>query len=124
MGYMAAGIVARVLFPGRAEVCFDVLRITIWALPASGAAYMMGYAMNAAGKDRVQTRITLISQGVGLLMTIALVLRFGLIGACWSFLARPCISACLLAAYAAQRSSTRHAAGAMVRELGPKCEHA
>ena len=44
----------------------------------------MGYALNAAGRDATHARLSFLVACVNLLLTVALVLRWGLIGASWA----------------------------------------
>lgn len=83
-----SGPLAHVLFQTNWEVCQTVIRITIWSLPLIGVESVMGYALNAAGRDARQARYTLYAAVLSLLIAAVLVIRFGLIGACWSFLLR------------------------------------
>ena len=85
---LVAGPVARLLFPGRAEVCEQVMRVTIWSLPLAGVMCIMGHALNALNKDAVQARASLVGAVCHLLVAAALVWRFGLVGACWSVVLR------------------------------------
>jgi len=79
---------AHVLFQTNWEVCQTVIRITIWSLPLMGVESVMGYALNAANRDARQARYTLYSAALSLVVALVLVIKFGLIGACWSFLLR------------------------------------
>ena len=83
-----AGPISRLLFKERAEMCEQVVRITIWLLPSMGAHFCLGYLLNALDKDAQQARMSLVASMINLGLTAALVLAFGLIGACWSMVIR------------------------------------
>lgn len=85
---LVAGPVARLLFPGRAEVCEQVMRLTIWSLPLVGVASIFGHALNALGRDAAQARATLAAAVIHLPLAGLLVWRFGITGACWSIILR------------------------------------
>lgn len=85
---LLASQIAQLLFPGRGEVCAQVLRITIWLLPLMGLHCVMSYALNAMNKDAVQARASLLGGMAALLTTGVLVWQCGLIGACWSMVLR------------------------------------
>lgn len=95
--YLVAGQVSQFLFPGRAELCERVMRITIWSLPLVGAATMFGHALNALGRDAAQARGTLAASLCHLPIAAVLVWRFGVIGACWSVVLRWAILVVILA---------------------------
>jgi O-antigen/teichoic acid export membrane protein len=87
---IAAGVtlvsspVARWLFPSEPALCARVMQITIWSLPLLAIGGPMGYALNAAGRDATHARLSLIVAGLNLLLTVVLVLKWGLIGASWA----------------------------------------
>jgi O-antigen/teichoic acid export membrane protein len=80
--------IAELLFPGRAELCYQVMRITIWLLPAMGVHFIVGYLLNALDRDAAQARLSLAASAFNLAMTATLVWNFGIIGACWSMVLR------------------------------------
>lgn len=92
-----SGPLAHVLFQKNWEVCRKVICITIFSLPLLGVESVMGYALNAAGRDARQARFTLYSAVLSLAVAVVLVTEFGLIGACWSFLLRSAIKIAFIA---------------------------
>lgn len=87
-----AGPIADLLFPGRSVACREVIRITIWTVPLGAIAGAMGYALNAVGRERYEARAMLNSTVCGVAVSAYLVWRFGLIGGCWSLIARYVVS--------------------------------
>lgn len=85
---LVARPVSELLFPGKAAVAEQVMRITIWLLPVMGVQYMVGYALIAFDKDAENTKASLVGAAVSLVLTGLLVWKFGLIGACWSMVLR------------------------------------
>jgi O-antigen/teichoic acid export membrane protein len=83
-----AGPIARLLFKEQAEICEQVMRITIWVLPSMGAHFCLGYLLNAMDRDAAQAKLSLVASVINLGITAVLVLRFGIIGACWSMVLR------------------------------------
>lgn len=90
--FVLAGPIARLLFPGQYEICRTVIRITVWWVPLIGFAYGMGYALNAAGRERDEARIAITSTLVSLAVSVALIATFGLIGACAALVAKAAIA--------------------------------
>ena len=93
---LSAGVLGRVLFPGDAELFTTVARVTCWALPLVGVEAVLGYAINAAGKDAAQARASVPAAALSLLSSVALIGVFGLHGACWSMLIRPMVRTAFL----------------------------
>jgi O-antigen/teichoic acid export membrane protein len=85
---MLAGPIARLLFPGRAETCEQVIRISIWLLPLMGVVWLLGTGLNAMNRDAAQARASLIAATGSLVLSTLLIWRFGLIGACWAMVLR------------------------------------
>ncbi len=83
-----AGPLAHVLFSKNAELCQRVMSVTIWSLPMLGVGNVMGYGLNAVGKDSSQAKMTLYTTILSLASAVVLVTMFGVIGACWSYLLR------------------------------------
>ena len=122
---LVAGPVARLLFPGRAEICEHVMRVTIWLLPVMGLEYIIGTGLSAMHKDAAQARAAFIGGVCNLLMTAALCWRFGIMGAAWSMVLRyvvklivlaPVVARCgqqLMAETAAARAQSDDAAPAV-----------
>jgi len=88
---LLAGFVARILFPKQPAGCEHVIAITIWALPLVGIETMLGYSLNAAGKEAVQARRSFWSSIVGLAIGAVLVGGWKLEGACWFMLIRSAV---------------------------------
>jgi O-antigen/teichoic acid export membrane protein len=99
-----AGLIAGILFPTHAALCEHVIRITIWALPLGGLEYVMGCALNAAGREAALARADLSANLAYLAISVPLRVCFGLEGACGALVLRPIIGASfrvpLLLAYA------------------------
>ena len=71
-----------------ADICQQVIRITIWALPLMGLESMIGYALNAAGKEGLVTRYASYAVTISLPLVVVLVMSFGIVGACYSLVSR------------------------------------
>lgn len=91
-----APAIARLLFPHNVDACRDVMRITIWSLPLLAVFKSLSCGLRANGQfDRVARAgigATLLSVG----LAFFLVRRFGLPGACLSWVARPALAAVFL----------------------------
>lgn len=87
-GTLLAGPVANLLFPGRAEVCESVMRITVWLLPLMGLQCVLSYALNAVHADAAQAKASVTGAILSVFIAVILVWRFGLVGASWSMVAR------------------------------------
>jgi O-antigen/teichoic acid export membrane protein len=87
VSFLAAPISA-VLFSDPVGACADVMRISIWSLPLLGAAYVMGYSLNAAGKETIAARCAISANVCSAALSVVLIWRFGLAGAAWSCVAR------------------------------------
>jgi O-antigen/teichoic acid export membrane protein len=96
-GWAAAGPLGRLLLPGHAADFASVARITIWMVPLLGVELVMGYALNAAGRDALQAKLAVPAAIIGLAASAGLVWGFGLIGASWSMVLRPVIRGAFLA---------------------------
>ncbi len=96
-GMLAADPIGRVLLPGQSELFVFAVRVTIWSVPLTALELVMGYALNAAGKDAVQARLAMPAAALSLAGSVALVLGLGVPGACWSMLFRPALRAMFLA---------------------------
>jgi O-antigen/teichoic acid export membrane protein len=96
-GMFAVGPIGRLLFPNDVAVFSTVMRITIWALPLVSLDAVLGYALNAAGKDAAQAKATVPAAVTGLLGAVVLISTLGLTGACWSMLLRPAVRVAFLA---------------------------
>jgi O-antigen/teichoic acid export membrane protein len=94
--FLLATQIALVLFPTQAEACAYVIRITMWGLPLWSIEYMMRFALTAAGKDAMQLRQNLMAAAVIMPLTAALVVGWGLAGACWAALLTPVVKSLAL----------------------------
>ena len=112
-----SGPLAHILFEKNWEVCQKVICITIWSLPLMGIESVMGYALNAAGRDARQARFTFYSATVSLLLAVILVMKFGLIGACWSFLLRSVVKIAFIARLFARTFSPALPVGRLAKIL-------
>jgi len=94
--FFLATPIALVLFPTQAAQCAYVIRMTMWGLPLWSIEHMMRYALTAAGKDELQLRQNLISAAVIMPLTTALVVGWGLAGACWAAILTPVVKSLAL----------------------------
>lgn len=117
-GMLVAELIGRVLLPGHSQLFSMVVRITIWSLPLTILELVMGYSLNACGKEATQARLAVPSAAASLLCSIALVYTFGLPGACWSMVLRPAVRGAFLlpAVLRTFRPATQHS---RVAEFAP-----
>lgn len=114
VGMLCAEPLGQLLLPGQAQVFARVIQITIWSLPLTALELVMGYSLNACGKDAIQAKLAVPSSLASLCCSIALVSTFGLTGACWSMVLRPAVrGAFLLPATVRTFRTTREAPGAV-----------
>ena len=92
MSMFLAVPIAQILFPTDPQLCTTVIQITVWALPLVGTDFIMMFALNAAGRETSQARIVLLSNILTLATSTVLIFRFGLIGACVSWVVRHPVS--------------------------------
>lgn len=85
---LIAGPIAQILFPAQAALCRQVMQISVWWLPLQGLAGVMGYALNAAGRERDETRLSIASNVTSIAVSTGLILAFGLTGAAWATVCR------------------------------------
>jgi len=85
---LIAGPVAKILFPAQATLCRQVMQISVWWLPLQGLAGVMGYALNAAGRERDETRLSILSNISSIAVSAGLILTLGLTGAAWATVCR------------------------------------
>jgi O-antigen/teichoic acid export membrane protein len=97
--------ISLLLFPKRAVLCEQVMRITIWLLPAMGIQYIVGTALSAMHKDSQQAKVSLWAAGGSVLLAVTLISQFGLIGACWSLVLRYVLHLAILSPLAARTYS-------------------
>jgi len=95
-GCLAADAIGRILFPNNPALFAQVVRITIWSLPLMGVESVIGYALNAAGKDAAQARAYVPAAAASLMISITLFAISGLMGACWAMVFRPAVRATFL----------------------------
>ena len=88
---LLSGTIARILFPQSAIGCQRVIAITIWALPLIGIETVIGYALNAVGKEATQARNAFLAAIVSLTAGSVIVWQSGIWGACAYMLIRPTI---------------------------------
>lgn len=92
-GWLIAGPAAQILFPEDPGTCRTVIAITMWGLPLYAVADGMFQCLNASGHHSLQARRTILATLVGLGVTLLLISRLGIVGACLSWLVRPSIAA-------------------------------
>lgn len=88
---LLAGPMSAVLFRENPEICRMVMTITIWGLPLTGLNMIMGASLNAAGREAIEARLSIVATGVSLALSAFLVARWGLPGACISWVARSAV---------------------------------
>ncbi|HEY3282480.1 MAG TPA: oligosaccharide flippase family protein [Armatimonadota bacterium] len=81
--------ISRILFPRNAQVCEQVLVITIWSLPLLGISYPLACALQATGRYVAVARLAMWATALSALLTVTLVLTQGLLGASLAALIRP-----------------------------------
>jgi O-antigen/teichoic acid export membrane protein len=91
MLFLIADPLARILFPKNPDICREVLQITVWWVPLLGLANGMGYALNATGQEMTEVRLSIISTVTSLLLSVVLIVTWGLVGACIALVARGAI---------------------------------
>jgi len=92
---LAAPWIAHILFPKNAAICCRVIRITMWVLPFEGTSCIAFCALNASGLEKLQAHAAFCITIIGLCVTVFLVARWGLIGACWSLVVRSAVQAAI-----------------------------
>jgi O-antigen/teichoic acid export membrane protein len=85
---LLAGPIAQILTPRDPDICRLVIQITAWGVPFAGLDHVMTVALNAAGRDAAQARLSVISGPANVVTAVALVGLGGLPGACVSWVAR------------------------------------
>ena len=93
---LVAQPMGHLLLPRESAMFAEIVRITIWSLPLFGLESVMGYALNAAGAEKAQARVSLPATLATLTVSVFLVSSFGVTGACWSMLLRPLIRTAFL----------------------------
>jgi Na+-driven multidrug efflux pump len=64
------------------------MQITVWWVPLVGLANGLGYALNAAQRERQETALLMTTTIISLICSPILIWRFGVLGACLSLLLR------------------------------------
>jgi O-antigen/teichoic acid export membrane protein len=105
--FLLADPIARLLFPSDPEICRLVLRITVWSVPLIGLANGMGYALNAAGQEAAEVRLSIVGGVASLACSAALIMGFGLVGASIALLARGVIGIVVRLPYFLRSSAWR-----------------
>jgi O-antigen/teichoic acid export membrane protein len=95
-GMLAAASLGHLLFPREPALFATVVRITIWSLPLFGVESVIGYALNAAGADKAQARVSAPAALASLAVSALFVIALGVPGACWSMVLRPLIRTAFL----------------------------
>ncbi len=91
--YFLAPWLSAILFPTSPEICRQILEITIWSLPLLAVSMPMACCLQATGRYNQSARLSMVGMVFSLFVSVTLVSRFGLVGACWAFVARPGIAA-------------------------------
>ena len=94
---LVARPIAQLLFPQHWAICFRVILITIWIVPFAGLEWIMGTSLNAAGKDAAHARAAFPAGLCALLVSLLLVVRFDIVGACWASIVPSAAKALFLA---------------------------
>src|SRR5260370_10946199 len=80
--------IAVILFPKRHQECRDIIQITVWWLPLLGISQPLGTALQASERHVAAARTGMIAACISMPVTIALVWKFGIFGACSSLILR------------------------------------
>lgn len=86
--FFLAAPISRILFPDSPAVSTFVMQITVWWVPLVGLANGLGYALNAAQRERQETALLMTTTIISLICSPILIWRFGVLGACLSLLLR------------------------------------
>jgi O-antigen/teichoic acid export membrane protein len=86
--FFLAAPISRILFPDSPAVSTFVIQITVWWVPLVGLANGLGYALNAAQRERQETALLMTTTIISLICSPILIWRFGVLGACLSLLLR------------------------------------
>jgi O-antigen/teichoic acid export membrane protein len=119
--FALAGPISKLLFPESPDVCKMVIQISVWWLPLTGMAQAMGYAINAAGRERAEARVAIAATLVGLTLSVFFITKYGLVGACFALVARAAVGVLLripVFASTLMPSRIEGAAGANAAGLG------
>jgi O-antigen/teichoic acid export membrane protein len=91
--FLLAAPISRILFPDNPAVSTFVIQVTIWWVPLVALSTGLGYALNAAQRERRDTALLMIMAIISLICSPILIWRFGVLGACLSLLLRQGLSA-------------------------------
>jgi O-antigen/teichoic acid export membrane protein len=91
--FLLAAPISRILFPDNPVVSTFVIQVTIWWVPLVALSTGLGYALNAAQRERRDTALLMIMTIISLICSPILIWRFGVLGACLSLLLRQGLSA-------------------------------
>lgn len=83
--------ISMILFPKSANICREIIQITIWSLPFLAFLLCMGSSLQAIRAHNDGARAGILTSIISFLAAIALIQQYGLIGACISWLIRPMI---------------------------------
>lgn len=89
--------ISQLLFPEQAEICAQVMRVTIWSLPLAAIVSIFSSALNALGRDAQQARVALAASVCHFLLAAVLIWRFGIVGASWSIVLQEALWVFMLA---------------------------
>jgi O-antigen/teichoic acid export membrane protein len=91
--FLLAAPISRILCPDNPAVSTFVIQVTIWWVPLVALSTGLGYALNAAQRERRDTALLMIMTIISLICSPILIWRFGVLGACLSLLLRQGLSA-------------------------------
>ncbi len=79
--FFLAGPISTLLFDERADLCRIIIQVTIWIVPLVSLWGGASYVLNAAFRERAETKVSLIAMILSAIVTIPLIAQFGLMGA-------------------------------------------
>ena len=88
--------IGQLVFPKSPAVCIFIMRVTIWYVPFMGLALALSLSLQAAGKHVESAQAGVRATICCLIVSLLLVSRFGVYGACFSMLFRPVAAALLV----------------------------
>lgn len=86
--FFLAAPISRILFPDNPAVSTFVIQVTVWWVPLVGLANGLGYALNAAQRERQETALLMTTAIISLICSAILIWQFGMLGACLSLVLR------------------------------------
>jgi O-antigen/teichoic acid export membrane protein len=96
VGMFLAPSLAGILVPDSVDAVQGILQVAVWSLALLPLSIGMSYALQAVGHQNAAASAGLRSTAVGVVLSVILVVSFGVIGAAWSFLLRPTLLSVLL----------------------------